>query len=111
MTFKRGEIVGIPFPYSDLTTRKRRPVLILTPEDARGDFIALAITSVRTAERAVRIEQANLSSGQLPKISWVRCDKIFTLSVSSIIKRYGTLKEEVLSSVLTCVCTHLGCSV
>ncbi len=41
MTCKPGELVGIPFPYSDLTTKKRRPVLVLTNPDRRGDFMGL----------------------------------------------------------------------
>ena len=41
MTCKPGELVGIPFPYSDLTTRKKRPVLVLTSPDRHGDFIMI----------------------------------------------------------------------
>ncbi len=39
--FERGELVLIPHPFTDLSARKRRPVLILTNPDQHGDFIAL----------------------------------------------------------------------
>ncbi len=45
MILKRSDIAPIPFPFSDLTRQKRRPVLLLTPPDALGDFLAAAITS------------------------------------------------------------------
>lgn len=48
MTFKPGDIVGLPFPFSDLASQKKRPVLVLTQADYRGDFMGLAITSVLT---------------------------------------------------------------
>lgn len=109
MTARRGQIVGIPFPYTDLQTRKRRPVVVLTEPDRHGDFIAVAVTSVPTAVLAVPITTDDLSDGVLPKPSWVRCDKMFTLSQATIVSRYGTLAAETLDAVLTVACPHLGC--
>jgi len=89
-----GEIVLIPFPYSDLSSAKRRPVLVLTKGDKYGDFICLAITSVETSEHAVSLTETDLSCGSLPKSSWIRFNKIFTLSSESIAKRIGQVKEQ-----------------
>ncbi len=38
------DLVLIPFPYADLGSSKKRPVLVLTNPDRHGDFIALAVT-------------------------------------------------------------------
>lgn len=108
MECKPGEIVLIPFPYSDLSTTKKRPVLALTLPDKNGDFIALAVTSVETPEYAVKLENLALTAGNLPKPSWVRVDKIFTLSTSSIIKVFGTLKSDVFQMVLDGLCRRVG---
>jgi mRNA interferase MazF len=62
MTCKPGDIVGLPFPFSDLTSQKRRPVLVLTQADFRGDFMGLAVTSVLTEDNAVSIEAADTVS-------------------------------------------------
>lgn len=110
MTCKPGELVGISFPYSDLTTRKRRPVLVLTRPDRHGDFIGPAVTSVGTLECAVGIDATSLAEGQLPKPSWVRCDKIFTLSQTVIVRRYGSLDSNVLAHVMETLCSFLGCN-
>jgi mRNA interferase MazF len=109
MTARRGQIVGIPFPYADLQTRKRRPVVVLTEPDRYGDFIAVAVTSVPTAVLAVPITNDDLSDGLLPKPSWVRCDKMFTLSQAIVVSHYGTLGAETLNAVLAVACPHLGC--
>jgi hypothetical protein len=39
-----GDVVIIPFPYSDLSQSKRRPALVLA-EAGRGDFLLCQITS------------------------------------------------------------------
>ena len=41
MTHKPGDFIAIPFPYSDITTTKRRPVLVVTAPDFHGDFMGI----------------------------------------------------------------------
>ncbi|WP_319507364.1 hypothetical protein [uncultured Methanolobus sp.] len=44
VTFKKGSIVVLPFPFSDLTATKRRPALLIV--DLNGDdYILCQITS------------------------------------------------------------------
>lgn len=100
MKCKPGDLVGIPFPYSDMTTKKRRPVLVVTAPDHRGDFMGLAVTSVVTRESAIAVNAEDMSNGTLPKRSWVRYDKLFTLSSDIITKIYGTLREELHLSII-----------
>lgn len=109
MNIEPGDIVSIPFPYTDLSTRKRRPVLVLTIPDNRGDFISLPVTSIQPEESAVCIKEESMAAGNLPKISWVRYDKVFTLSTCSIKRKYGTLRNDILEQVKDNLCTHLGC--
>lgn len=108
MTCKPGDIVLIPFPYSDLSSHKRRPVLVLTSPDRHGDFIAMAITSVAQAEPAVALKDSDLATGKLPKQSWIRIDKIFTLSEQSIAKRVAELEIAVLTDAVSRFCRVLG---
>lgn len=65
MTFDPGNIVLIPFPFSDLKTGKKRPVLILTSLDNNGDFIALAVTSKSYHPGAIELSQENMLAGTL----------------------------------------------
>jgi mRNA interferase MazF len=109
MSCRPGDLVGIPFPYSDLKAEKRRPVLVITQQDRHGDFICAAVTSVQTAESAVPIDNASMKSGQLPRQSWIRCDKLFTLSKSVIVRYYGSLDDNAFNSVKGRICAYLGC--
>jgi len=109
MNCKPGDLVGIPFPYSDLGAEKRRPVLVITQEDRYGDFICAAVTSVPATEYAVLIDNTSMKSGRLPRRSWIRCDKIFTWSKGIIVRHYGSLDDKTFKSVKGRICAYFGC--
>lgn len=54
---ERGDLVLIPYPFTDLSASKRRPVLVLVGTDAHGDFIGLPVTSRPRIEHAVPLAQ------------------------------------------------------
>ena len=109
MTCKPGDLVGIPFPYSDLSTKKRRPVLVVTIPDRHGDFMGLAVTSVETEDSAVAIVEGDMETGNLPRRSWIRYDKLFTLSSESVLKTYGSIKDYLRQTVMEDLCRYVGC--
>jgi mRNA interferase MazF len=106
---KHCDIVQIPFPFSDLTHQKRRPVLLLTTPDGFGDFLAVAITSQAGHEDAVALRDDDLVEGRLPKASWVRGTKIFSLNSETVIVALGTLKAEAFERIHGEICVKVGC--
>ena len=109
MTYKPGDLILIPFPFSDLTTLKKRPALILKEKDYFGDFLAVPITSQSHHEISIMLENKDLSKGELPKKSWLRIDKIYTLNENLIIKKFGTLKIAFFKSSKHQICEQIGC--
>lgn len=48
ISFEQGEIVFVPFPFTNLSATKKRPVLILSNTDYNkrlSDFVSCGITS------------------------------------------------------------------
>ena len=106
---KTGDIVLIPFPFTDLSSSKRRPALLLTNPDRDGDFIAAAVTSKAGHDASVPLSTAQLSSGSLPKASWIRADKLFTFQSSIVHKQIGSVQPQVVLETLAVLCPLLGC--
>ncbi|WP_295393083.1 type II toxin-antitoxin system PemK/MazF family toxin [uncultured Thiodictyon sp.] len=100
MNCKPGDLVLIPFPSADLQSPKRRRVLVLTAPNQHGDFIALAVTSVQPPEHGLEIGKDALTSGALPCQSWVRQDKIFTLSEDDSVRAFGRVTPDFLRNAL-----------
>jgi len=100
--YKRGEIVLIPVPFSDLSSVKRRPVLVISNMShnrTNTDMIVVAITS-NPQQNGIVIETKDLLAGELPKKSLIRYDKIYTLEQRIVIKQLGTVSENVLKNVI-----------
>ena len=106
---KSSDIVQIPFPFSDLTHQKCRPVLLLTAPDAFGDFLVAAITSQRGHDDAIFLQDDDLVEGRLPKISWIRATKLFSLNRDTVIVTLGSLKPEAFGRIYMEMCVRLGC--
>ncbi len=103
INFEQGEIVFVPFPFTNLRSTKKRPVLIISKTDYNQnsiDFISCGITSnIKTAGYSVLIDNKDLQKGYLPKPSRIKVNTIFTLEKSSVIRSYGKVKEEVMKKV------------
>ena len=106
--FERGDLLLVPFPFSDLSATKRRPVFALTSADKYGDFIALPVTSRPQEEHGVALKSTDMVGGTLPASSWIRTDRIVTLNVSLIVKTIGRVKENVIAEAVQRFCAHIG---
>ena len=60
MACNSGDLVLIPFPFSDLQSAKKRPVMALTPPDRHTDFIGVAVTSVAQQSHAMQVGTARV---------------------------------------------------
>ncbi|HYR82756.1 MAG TPA: type II toxin-antitoxin system PemK/MazF family toxin [Terriglobia bacterium] len=106
-SYKQGDVVLVSFPFTDLTSSKRRPALVVSPDSfnaAGEDVILAAITSQITGDQhAILLSRDDFADGQLPKKSVVKPTELFTMHSSLIIKKVCGLKrgktEEVLRSV------------
>ena len=98
--FVKGDIVVIPFPFSDLSGSKRRPALVLA--DLQGeDIILCQVTSQQTKDKyAIAIKDSDFKTSKLAVPSNVRPNRIFTADKNIIVKKAAMLNENALNNVI-----------
>jgi mRNA interferase MazF len=105
MTYNQGDILLVPIPFSDLTSYKKRPVLVISNNEynrASLDLIVVAITSnLNYLENKIILEKEDLLRGNLKYTSSIKIDKIYTLSKGIIVKQFGVVQREKLLQVIS----------
>lgn len=98
--FVKGDIVVIPFPFSDLSQSKRRPALVLTVLQG-NDLILCQITSKSVRDNyAITVDQNDFASGSLNQESNIRPNRLFTADNQIILYRIGNIKKIKLDQVI-----------
>ena len=96
----KGDVVVIPFPFSDLSQSKRRPALVIAPLEG-NDAILCQLTSktIRDAY-AIPIDDTDFASGGIKQPGNIRPNRLFTADSHIILYRVGSLKKEKLARVI-----------
>jgi len=98
--FVKGDVVVVPFPFSDLSQAKRRPALVVAVLSG-DDLILCQITSQRIRDSyAVSITAEDFDSGSLNQYSNVRPNRLFTADQQIIVSTAGQLKPEKLDKII-----------
>jgi len=98
--FVKGDVVVVPFPFSDLSVSKRRPALVMATLDG-DDVILCQITSQTVSDRyALALNRADFAAGSLSHASNARPNRIFTADSRIILYRAGTLSEHKLKEIV-----------
>ncbi len=110
VTFEAFDVVVVPFPFSDRTTMKRRPALVLS--DAGnfnrqvGQSVLAMITSASNSDWPLDVNIKDLDSAGLPSASVVRM-KLFTLDDKLVMRKAGALARQDRTSVSATLCKLL----
>lgn len=98
--FVKGDVVVVPFPFSDLSQSKRRPALVLTILQG-NDLILCQITSKNVKDDyAIAVEQNDFASGNLNQDSNIRPNRLFTADGQIVLYRIGNIKKIKLDLVI-----------
>jgi mRNA-degrading endonuclease toxin of MazEF toxin-antitoxin module len=103
--YPRGSVLLVPFPFTDLSGRKRRPALVISPEGFDDEDLVLCAITSRLPERFSEWETSlgveDMVEERLPKRSVVNIGKLFTVHRTLITRRFGTVKEHKLEEILS----------
>ena len=101
--YNQREIVLVPFPYSDLSFSKRRPVLVISNNYYNKNFpdIFCVITSNLFKDAySVDLNDEHLESGVLPEKSIIKRHKLFTVEQTKIIRRFSVISEQKFDEII-----------
>ena len=98
--FIKGDVVVIPFPFSDLSSSKRRPALVLA--ELKGDDIILCqITSKEVNDNyAIPLLTQEFKDGNLNQDSNIRPNRLFTADEGIVIYKVGAINNNKLGIVI-----------
>lgn len=95
-----GQVVLVPFPFSDLSKSKLRPAVVLASA-GRGDWILCQVTSKPYGDhQSIPVSDADFSNGSLKVDSVVRPGKLFTANAALMVAQVGTLNDSALQRIL-----------
>lgn len=101
--YRRGDIVLVSFPFTDLSSSKRRPALVISPDpfnEQGQDVVLIAITSQEPDDGALTIDGRDCVDGELPKKSFVKLSKVFTVHSTLVLKKMCALRDDKVQEVL-----------
>jgi mRNA interferase MazF len=98
--FVKGDVVVVRFPFSDLSSAKKRPALVVGVPGG-DDVILCQITSRQiTDQYAIPLRDQHFSLGSLRQESNIRPNRLFTADSRIIQYRAGHLNYEPLEQVI-----------
>jgi len=103
--YRQRDIVLVPFPFSNLSGRKVRPVLILSNDTYNrqsADVVVCGLTTnLRTVPHSVIVDVSDVEQpGALRHTSKIKADTIASLEQSLLIKQVARLKLSVFRQVV-----------
>ena len=103
---QRGDVVLIPFPFTDLTATKTRPAVVVSSQlyhQTRSELLLAYVSSqVSKANPQIDYLLTDWAAASLPKPSFLR-PKVAAIEPSLVVYRVGQLSVADLSAVDDCL--------
>lgn len=103
MNINQNDLVLLPVPFSDQTSSKVRPAIVVSNNHINqicDDVMLVPLTSIlKQVPYSINITQKELITGKLIAQSRARVDKLFTAHKSLIRMKIGSIKPEVLELI------------
>jgi mRNA interferase MazF len=110
MNYQKGDIILIPFPFTNQRGAKRRPALIISDQTVHqtGDVLVVQITSQFYSDALTEQIHTNDLTYPLPKQSYIRCHKIFVVEQTLIIGKISALNPSKYQQVIDKILAIIG---
>lgn len=91
---RKGDVVVLPFPFSDLSKLKKRPALIVANLEGDDTILCQITSKFRKDTYSLVLNDKDFKKGKLNQESMIRPNRLFTSDKSIILYKIGILKEE-----------------
>lgn len=111
MIVEQRDLLLVPFPFSDQSGRKVRPVIVVSNNHFNAsaeDIIVVGVTSNITKDAyTLPLDNTDLEEGKLLESSCIKVENILKIDKELVIKKIGRLKEEKVREILSLLQTIL----
>jgi len=101
---EQGDLLLVPFPFSDQSGRKVRPVIVISNKEFNeysGDILVVGVTSNISKDKyTIGLINNDLETGKLIRPSCIKVENILRLDKELIIKNIGKVKRSKLSDII-----------
>jgi len=112
MPYLQRDLLLVPIPFSDLTRRKLRPVVVLSNDryNRQGpDVLVAGITSqLVPRDYTVPLDTPDLDVGVMKRPSVVRADKVFSIDQRIVVGRFGRVRDTTFDRIRSAVLALLA---
>ena len=97
--FVKGDIVVLFFPYTDFSSVKKRPAVVIATLKGNNVILAQITTNQRNDEDLISLTKKDFASGSLISASFIMASLIFTTDSSKVEYKAGKIKPDKIKEV------------
>jgi len=98
--FIKGDVVVVPFPFSDLSNSKRRPAFVVTQLIGDDVILCQITTPAKPDSYSIPLSTVDFDAGGLDHDSHLRPNRLFTADSKIVEYRAGKLSSKKIKEVI-----------
>jgi len=102
---KQRDLILVPFPFSDQSRRKVRPVIIISNDnfnDNSEDILVVGVTSNISRDNfSIELKNDDLEEGKLIDLCCIKVESILRLEKNLVIKKIGKIGKNKFDDIIS----------
>lgn len=102
--FVKGDVVVIPFPFTDLSGAKRRPAFVVAPLTGDDVILCMITGQSKSDGYSIPLLLSDFTTGTIKHNSAIRPNRLFTADSNRVVKKAGhvsnTKAKEVIDKII-----------
>lgn len=98
--FVKGDVVVLPFPFSDLSASKKRPAFVVTQLSGNDVILCMITTPAKVDGYSIPITAGDFIAGGIHHDSHIRPNRLFTADTKIVTRSAGSLSATKINQVI-----------